>query len=411
MSDNPRQFIAKRQSSNRHLDPFGELAFLMHALIVLLSPFALSITVFLRNKLGYRLSKPVLLALVVQWLLLLFVLVNLLSYGWFRLERDTPVGDYLQRLKITQLQQQLQQQQPAAAPESSTTTLPLPNGFDAMFPDNWMVMTAQQRQQWVRQHQVSPQRSREIQQQRMAALRQQQAAAQRRDEEMQKALADANAQAALEKKRPFIPHVALLVFAVAFLWLGIMRRREGARLIRQGWHTMSRGESYLSRLFPNMNEYRLQAYYEPALVFLLGALMVIGAVKVGFFLFTLGLWLMVAAVCLSLTEIVLMELALNEALDKQDAEVEARQYSDIRKAIRSSVENQRVASTGGIRGAMFDPETVAILRATAMGDAQEVIALSPDSESAPASMPQWVLAVAAFLVPVVAIALYMLLRH
>lgn len=77
--------------------------------------------------------------------------------------------------------------------------------------------------------------------------------------------------------------------------------------------------------------------------------------------FVWGVWLMGAALALSASEVMIMEMALNETLDRQDSEVESRQHNDQRKAIISSAENQRVDSGTGLRGAMFDPETAAFL--------------------------------------------------
>lgn len=425
-SSNPRQFIFKRQGSNKHFDPFGELAMLTHAFVLLLSPFALSIMVFLRHKLGYRMAKPVMLITVFCWLFIIAVIVNVLAYGWFRVNRDTPVGEYLHRIKVAQIQQMYAVKEPPSDPETE-------EGFivDAPYPPDWRQRTRAQQLQWLARHTVDdPKLAAKLSQEHMKRAQQRQEAVARQQEQLQQALTKADAQWEAKKKSLYLLHLSMFIFAGAFLWLGILRRKEGARLIKQNWHTMSRGVSYLTPLFPNTNEYRLQAFYEPGLVFLLGAACAIGGLYLSFVSFTLGVWLMFAAVCLSLSEIVLMELALNEALDKYDAEIEGRQYSDIRKAIRSSVENQRVESTGGIRGAVFDPETVAILRAAALGEIQhaaqqpvaqlDAVALSqPAAATTPtyvvatpaASVPPWVLAVIAFLVPVAAVTLYMLLRH
>lgn len=349
MSDSPRQFIAKRQLSHKAFDPLGVTRFLTNGAIVLMAPMALSIMVFLRHKLGYRTARPGILACVVFTLIYWAVVINVVSYGWFRIKRDTPIGSYFQGLKTQSVQD-----------AEAINRLP-PPGFDAPVPLDWQQETQAQRQEWARQHRVTdPRRLQEIEQQRQQET-------QRREQAAQKAQADAAARAEYEHKYhfPLDWHWAYVLYAAAFIYLGFQRRREGAKLIPQGWHTMSRGESYLQSAFPNVREYRLQAFLEPGLVFLLGMVIFIGGCYLRFFSLSLGFWLMFAAVCLSFSEILLMELAVDDALDKHDAEVEGRQYIDVRKAIHSSLENQRVSETGGIRGATFDAETAAFLRARA----------------------------------------------
>jgi hypothetical protein len=352
MSDSPRQFIAKRQLSHRHFDPFGAMKFLSNGAVVLMAPIALSIMVPLRYKLGYRTARPILLATVIYSLMFWAVVINVLSYGWFHVKRDTPIGTYFAQAQV--------QDAEAAEPEP-------PAGYDAPLPLDWQLETPAEQQAWSDKHRVTdPRRLQELQQKRVKD-------AQRRQEKAQKAQAAAARQAAYERSYhfPLDWHWSLFLYACVFLYLGIQRRKEGARLIRQGWHTMSRGESYLSRYFPNVREYRMQAFLEPGLVFLLGMVLVIGGWYFRLFSTSLGLWMMWAAICLSFSEILLMELALDDALDKQDAEVEGRQYIDIRKAIRSSMENQRVSETGGIRGATFDAETAEFLRKRAEEAAME----------------------------------------
>lgn len=343
MSDSPRQFIAKRQLSHRAFDPLGAMKFLTNTAIAMMAPIALSIMVFLRHKLGYRTTRPVFLASVVYTLIFWAVLINILAYSWFLVKRDTPVGTYFAQAQV--------QDAEAATPEP-------PPGFDAPVPPDWQQETTAQQQAWATKHRVTdPLRLQELQQERAKE-------AEKRQEKAQKAQAAAARQAVYDRTYhfPLDWHWSLFLYAGVFLYFAIQRHKEGARLIRDRWHTMSRGESYLQRFFPNVREYRLQAFLEPALVFFLGLLIFIGGWYARQIPMFLGFWLMFAAVRLSLSEILLMELALDDALDKHDAEVEGRQYLDIRKAIRSNVENQRVSETGGIRGATFDPETAAFLR-------------------------------------------------
>ena len=340
MSSSPRQIITERQSSNKHNDPFGQMKAFMYLLVGMATFPALSLMVFLRRKLGYRVPKPTHVISLFEGLVIVSIIVNLLAYGWFFLKRDTPLGQYVNPAAAKAARRIPVDSRPVAEKW-------VPPGW----PANWWQMTSYQQSNWMRTHPKEQEAGVKWVDDKKSAILKQEAA---EDEA-------AATKAAYEQSYHLRDlHYSLFLFAVAFLIMGFRRRKEGAALIKstmpRGWHTMSRGKSYLSDFFPQVSEYRMQAFYEPALCVLVGALII------RYWSISLGVWIIYAAIGMSLAEILLMEILVNEMLDKYDREIEGRHYTEMRKAIRSSAENERIEEGIGVRGATFDPETAAMLR-------------------------------------------------
>ncbi len=148
------------------------------------------------------------------------------------------------------------------------------------------------------------------------------------------------------------PITPLGVFAIVMLGLSIYHRRRGWKLIfdtATPWHSMSRGESYLSKVFPMAPEHIIQRYVEPFLWMVIGLVLT----KISA---PLGMWILFSGAALAFIESIVLEKFIQDFLDRHDARVEAH-YSTV---IDESVQNRGsgplpVRLTGGVP-LMVSPE-------------------------------------------------------
>jgi hypothetical protein len=186
----------------------------------------------------------------------------------------------------------------------ATPAANIPAGFDAAPPSNWNAMTFQQRQAWVRQHQLTQaeRQAREL----------------REREERQRQQAQAQAQAENEARRGTIRkvlgHLPMTVYALGFLIWGFVQHHLRWRDILAGikWHTYSRGVPHLKALLGRfMPETYILRFADAVGVFLAGvAALVISR--------ALALWLILSAVAMMLVEQYVWEVQLNRELDILD---------------------------------------------------------------------------------------------
>ncbi len=122
----------------------------------------------------------------------------------------------------------------------------------------------------------------------------------------------------------------LACYALALGGLAIYHRRKGWKLIFRKVdpvHTMSRGDSHLTKALPKVPEWIIQRYIEPFLV------MVLGIILVRLQWTVLGVWLFFSGVCLAAIEAFVLEATINAMLDPLDDRIEANMMREMDASI------------------------------------------------------------------------------
>ena len=317
-------------------DPWEEIKPYVVGVVAFLAVPALSLLVFLRPKLGYRVVKPWIIAAAFTSMMSMSIFMNAGIFAFTYLRDNWLRSSFDSMFWIP--------------PQTTYPTLP-EQGFDAPTPKNYPQMRTVEQREWINTHRITdPKKFQEQRDMLTAEL----ARRKKETEAIQKQAYD-------KLHAPYRPHLSLLVFSFASLILGIIRRRQALALLSQGWHTMSRGESYLARLFPGVSEFKVQAFVEPALLILI-------AIPYAWVAISFSLWLIAAAISVMLTEVLVMDMTISRVLDQYDHEVEMHQMQQARQLLKSRVSEQRVADTKGIPAAVFADEIQSLLALTAPND-------------------------------------------
>jgi hypothetical protein len=153
---------------------------------------------------------------------------------------------------------------------------------------------------------------------------------------------------------PLWSYLPLDIYIVAMGVLAFINRRTGWNLVFRDpdpIHTMSRGDSYLSKVLPFVPEWIMHRWLEPAIIYVIGLVFA--------FVFhwgMLGTWIMIGGGGLACIEALNIEKAINSFLDVRDSKIEAVAMQALDDAASGKGQDEPQAKIGGL--ATASPELI-----------------------------------------------------